>query len=193
MRHVRGCAIPLAFLPDETAAVASYRAAIVWQRSRLDGAPGYALTLAVENGTVSGGDSTPLVLAPARAGEAMRLRITALTGETPLTPFAADTLLSPQAGDDERSRQALRFLAYREKSSPDRGASTHIRPRRAVDAAVMPALATDAIEAAWRPCWREGDQGERAEEDIGESRSCSCQGGRQRRRADPDYPCSTTI
>lgn len=159
--------------PAETAAVAQTTAqTIVWQRSRLDGAPGYVLTLTVENGIVSGGHGAPLVLAPARAGDAMRLLITALTGETPLTPFTADALLSPQAGDDERSRQALRFLAYREKFLAGSwrfdtyfGRDTLLSTRR-----LMPALQPDAIESGLASVLaRLDDRGEVAhEEDIGE-------------------------
>ena len=159
--------------PAETAAVAQTTAqTIVWQRSRLDGAPGYALTLTVENGIVSGGHGAPLVLAPARAGDAMRLQITGLTGETPLTPFAADALLSPQAGDDERSRHALRFLAYREKFLAGSwrfdtyfGRDTLLSTRL-----LMPALQPDAIESGLASVLARLDgHGEVAhEEDIGE-------------------------
>jgi hypothetical protein len=89
---------------------------VTWARARLDGAPGYALSIELLNGRVRGGKrGTPLVLAPARDGEPLRLRITALTGEQPLTPLAADELFDKQAGSDLRSRQALKFLSYREK------------------------------------------------------------------------------
>lgn len=88
---------------------------VTWARARLDGAPGYAISIEPLNGRVSGGDGAPLVLTPARDGEPLRLRITALTGEQPLTPLAADELLDRQAGRDLRSRQALQFLSYREK------------------------------------------------------------------------------
>ena len=68
---------------------------IEWSRPRLDGAAGYALTITVENGEVRGGDGKPLSLTSSRAGEPLRLRITALTGETPLTPLSSH-LLSAQ-------------------------------------------------------------------------------------------------
>lgn len=86
-----------------------------WARARLDGAPGYEIAIETRNGHVRGGKDAPLVLTPAREGEPLRLRITALTGEKPLTPLAEGDLLTAQAGDDLRSRQALRFLSYREK------------------------------------------------------------------------------
>lgn len=88
---------------------------VTWARTRLGGAPGYTISIELLNGRVRGGDGAPLVLAPARDGEPLRLRITALTGERPLTPLAAGELLGPQAGGDLRSRQALQFLSYREK------------------------------------------------------------------------------
>lgn len=159
--------------PAETAAVAQATAhAIVWQRSRLDGAPGYALTLALENGTVSGGHGEPLVLTRVSESEPLRLRITALTGETPLTPFAADALLSPQAGGDERSRHALQFLGYREKFLAGSwrfdtyfGRDTLLSTRL-----LMPVLQPDAIESGLGSVLvRLDGHGEVAhEEDIGE-------------------------
>ena len=87
---------------------------IEWCRPRLDGAAGYALTITVENGEVRGGNGAPLTLAASRAGEALRLRITALTGEKPLTPLSSH-LLSSSANDDPRSREVLTFLSYEEK------------------------------------------------------------------------------
>ena len=88
---------------------------VIWARDRLDGAPGYAISLELLNGRVSGGGSVPLVLAPGRDNEPLRLRITALTGEQPLTPLAGSDLLNERATDDPRSRQVLQFLSYREK------------------------------------------------------------------------------
>jgi hypothetical protein len=89
--------------------------AVQWARDRIDGAPGYAVSIESLNGSASGGNGKPLVLAPDRDGEPLHLRITALTGERPLTPLRAEGLFGPQAGNDVRSRQALQFLAYREK------------------------------------------------------------------------------
>ena len=87
---------------------------IEWSRPRLDGAAGYALTIAIQNGEVRGGNGAPLTLAATRAGEPLRLRITALTGEKPLTPLNGH-LLSSKANDDARSREVLTFLSYEEK------------------------------------------------------------------------------
>ena len=101
--------------PVEVKSVAkATQKAIEWSRPRLDGAAGYALSITVENGEVRGGNGAPLTLSSSRAGEALRLRITALTGETPLTPLG-DQLLSADANDDPRSREVLGFLSYQEK------------------------------------------------------------------------------
>lgn len=83
---------------------------IVWKRRRLDGAPGYQLSIEVLGGSISDG----LVLAPASNGE-LRLRLTALTGDTPLTPIEAKDLLTPAAASDARLRRILEFLSYEEK------------------------------------------------------------------------------
>lgn len=102
--------------PPETATVPKVsETAIDWQRPRVDGRTDYTLSLTLHNGKVSGGHGAPLVLAPDRPGEPLRLRIDALTTEIPLTPFAVGELLDARAGSDERSRHALQFLSYHEK------------------------------------------------------------------------------
>lgn len=85
---------------------------IRWQRQRLDGAPGYAIALSTDNGRFVR-EEGHIMLRPDRAGEALHLRIEASTGESPLTPFA--NLLNDHAQPDQRSREALQFLSYREK------------------------------------------------------------------------------
>ncbi len=82
---------------------------IRWARERLDGAAGYRLSLEVTDGALRDGEI--------RAGPDGRigLRITALTGETPLTPLSGRELLSDAAGSDPAARDTLTFLAYREK------------------------------------------------------------------------------
>jgi len=99
--------------PAQVAAVPQVSARSVhWQRQRLDGAPGYALSLSTDDGRFvrEGGR---IVLRPDRAGAAIHLRIAASTGERPLTPLAH--LLDPQAQPDTRSQDVLRFLSYRQK------------------------------------------------------------------------------
>lgn len=81
----------------------------VWARDRLDGAAGYVLRLEIADGEVSEGHIRPG--ADGRIG----LTITALTGETPLTPLPVAELLGPGAAADPAARHALTFLSYREK------------------------------------------------------------------------------
>jgi hypothetical protein len=144
---------------------------IEWSRSRLDGAAGYALSITVENGEVHGGQGAPLTLSPAHAGEPLRLRIMALTGETPLTPLAGH-LLNDRATKDQRSRDVLAFLSYQEKFLAGSwrfdtyfGRDTLMSLRL-----LMPALAPEAVEGGLGAVLqRLAPNGEVAhEEDIGE-------------------------
>ena len=143
-----------------------------WKRARLDGAPGYAVTLAADNGRFRRDRDGALVLEPDEAGVPLRLRLTALTGEAPLTPFPADGLLGASAGADERSRNALRFLSYREKFLAGSwrfntyfGRDTLMSLRL-----LQPALQPEAIESGLASVLeRIDDRGEVAhEEDIGD-------------------------
>ncbi|MGI4732948.1 MAG: hypothetical protein ACRYFW_14545 [Janthinobacterium lividum] len=84
-------------------------APMAWARDRLDGAPGYRLSIRAVRGTVSG--STIAAGADGR----IAIEVTALTGETPLTPVPTDRLLTPTAAADPAAREALEFLSYREK------------------------------------------------------------------------------
>jgi hypothetical protein len=115
---------------------------VSWARPRLDGGPGYSLSIELRNGDIHPRGGMPPFLSPARAGEPMTLRLTALTGETPLTPLGKDRLLKnnarsihftrngdipPEGGmspfpgglspvhSELRSRQVLTFLSYEEK------------------------------------------------------------------------------
>lgn len=83
--------------------------ALLWSRDRLDGAAGYRLEVKPVDGRVMDGAIV--------AGEDGRitLAITALTGETPLTPVSGDALLNAKANADPAARAALEFLSYREK------------------------------------------------------------------------------
>jgi len=82
---------------------------LVWARDRLDGAPGYSLAVSVEHGVLANG-----AIAAASDGRIV-LAVTALTGETPLTPFKPGTLLTGAAAKDPQARAALEFLSYHEK------------------------------------------------------------------------------
>ncbi len=95
--------------PDELAAAPAIAdATITWARDRLDGAAGYLLRIRVIEGT----------LAPDRisaaGGNAIRLEVTAVSGEAPLTPLAGSHLLNASARHDSATRDALTFLSYHE-------------------------------------------------------------------------------
>jgi hypothetical protein len=81
--------------------------AVSWSRDRLDGAAGYRLIIeAVGNTSLTSERFSA-------AGQPLRLRIWALTGERPLQPLSP--LLTPGANNDVRAANALGFLGYREK------------------------------------------------------------------------------
>lgn len=137
-----------------------------WSRDRLDGAPGYRLELEVTHGQLNG--TRILSAADGRIG----LRITGLTGETPLTPLSGAELLKDPASADPAARDALTFLAYREKLLAGSwrfdtyfGRDTLMSVRL-----LMPALSPGAVEAGLSAVLaRLSPQGEVAhEEDIGE-------------------------
>jgi len=158
--------------------------ALHWTRPRLDGAPGYALRLEVLQGQIvveragantSGKDpaqSSDVIALTANHGQPLRLRLTAMTGETPLTPIDPAQLLSETAADDPRSRNALAFLSYREKFLAGSwrfdtyfGRDTLMSLRL-----LLPALTPEAVEAGLGSVLaRLNPAGEVAhEEDIGE-------------------------
>ncbi|MGN6268482.1 MAG: hypothetical protein ACTHM0_01145 [Sphingomonas sp.] len=139
---------------------------LVWARDRLDGAPGYKLSVKPLQGRLMG-----KAIAAGRDGR-ITLEITALTGETPLTPVTGAALLNARAAADARARQALEFLSYREKYLAGSwrfdtyfGRDTLMSVRL-----LMPALQPAAVETGLRSVIeRLSPKGEVAhEEDIGE-------------------------
>ncbi len=139
---------------------------LTWSRDRLDGAAGYRLSLQVTDGTVS--DDVILAGRDGRIG----LRVTALSGETPLTPMAPGGLLNARATNDTPARNALTFLSYQEKFEAGSwrfntyfGRDTLMSLRL-----LMPALQPPAVEAGLKSVLaRLSPDGEVAhEEDIGE-------------------------
>jgi hypothetical protein len=100
--------------PEVLAAPQVSDRSVAWTRRRLDGAAGYSLSVEVLRGTIASGNGQPVRLSPAADGQ-LRLRVTALTGEAPLTPLADDELLTTAAAADVRLRRMLTFLSYREK------------------------------------------------------------------------------
>ncbi|MGW0251792.1 hypothetical protein ACWDYH_34695 [Nocardia goodfellowii] len=117
---------------------------IAWERDRLDGGPGYRLSLEVVDGTVSG--STIAADADGR----IRLRVTASTGDAPLTPLAGPELLNGAEATLESAKNTLTFLSYREKFV---GGSWQYLTYFGRDTLIstmllMPVLAPEATEAA---------------------------------------------
>ncbi len=85
---------------------------VEWRRKRLDGAVDYLLSLDVLEGSVRVSEGR-ITLAPDGEGK-LQIRVSALTGETPLTPIPQETLFTIDT-TDTRSLQVLAFLSYREK------------------------------------------------------------------------------
>jgi hypothetical protein len=157
-----------ATLPSEVAARSTERGhTLTWSRDRLDGAAGYRLVLEVTHGQLRAGHIRP------GADGKIALRITGLTGETPLTPLVGRELLEdPTVTSDPAARDTLAFLAYREKLLAGSwrfdtyfGRDTLMSVRL-----LMPALSATAVEAGLASVLaRLSLQGEVAhEEDIGE-------------------------
>lgn len=143
---------------------------VSWSRHRLDGAPGYRMSLELLHGRLHGSGEAVRITA-GREGR-IRFRLVALTGETPLAPLATPALLNDLADPDTRARNALAFLSYEEKFlagswrfntyfGRDTLMSLHL---------LMPALRPTAIESGLRSVFeRLAPNGEVAhEEDIGE-------------------------
>jgi len=100
----------LGSIPNEVAAKPDVTASrLVWDRPRLDGAPGYRLSVEALDGAKVSEEAIT-----GTSGN-LRLKIVALTGETPLTPIDNTSLLTATAARDTRARDVLTFLSYREK------------------------------------------------------------------------------
>ena len=139
---------------------------VAWSRDRLDGAVSYRLTIEVLDGRLRGRRIF------AGADGVIGLRITGLSGETPLVPLAGHDLLRDPSAGELAARQTLTFLAYREKLLAGSwrfdtyfGRDTLMSVRL-----LMPVLSASAVEAALDSVLsRLSPQGEVAhEEDIGE-------------------------
>ena len=117
--------------------------ALTWARDRLDGAAGYRLSIEVTHGSLQAGRFTA-------AGDGkMALKITALSGEVPLTPLWGKHLLNNRAQADAAARNVLTFLSYKEKFLAGSwrfntyfGRDTLMSVRL-----LMPVLAPDAVDA----------------------------------------------
>lgn len=87
---------------------------VTWQRRRLDGAPGYFLSVEVLAGAIGGSGTDPVQFLPDEDGR-LRLAVTALSGDEPLTALGADGMLTDAAMQDAQLHDTLAFLSYREK------------------------------------------------------------------------------
>jgi hypothetical protein len=141
-------------------------ATISWQRDRLDGAAGYRLSIKVIQGALHSDRIT------AANGRTIQLKITAVSGEVPLTPLSGKHLLNDKAQADAAARNVLTFLSYKEKLLAGSwrfntyfGRDTLMSVRL-----LMPALTPEAVAAGLGAVLtRLSPQGEVAhEEDIGE-------------------------
>ena len=140
---------------------------VTWSRDRLDGAAGYRLSIDIVDGDLLQGPHLK-----AGASGAIGLKITALSGEVPLTPIAEQDLLNDSAAPDAAARNSLAFLSYREKFLAGSwrfdtyfGRDTLMSVRL-----LMPALTPEATQSGLSAVLsRLSPQGEVAhEEDIGE-------------------------
>ncbi len=157
----------LGTVPAEVAAGPAIEGStMTWARDRLDGAAGYRLSILITQGALHADRVT------AASGEVIGLKITAVTGETPLVPLSGTDLLNTRAQHDGAARDALSFLSYREKFLAGSwrfdtyfGRDTLMSMRL-----LMPALTPQAVDAGLGAVLtRLSPQGEVAhEENIGE-------------------------
>jgi hypothetical protein len=138
---------------------------VAWSRERLDGAAGFLLNVEAREGTRLSAERYA-----ATAPAPLRFRVQALTGETPLAPL--ESLLTEQAGEDTRARNALAFLSYRDKFLAGSWRFDTYFGRDTMISALLlaPVLEPEAIESAIASVLtRLAPNGEVAhEEDIGE-------------------------
>lgn len=142
-----------------------------WYRDRLDGRGGYQLAVVVLQGSLVGGQDTPVIFR-APADQALRLRVLALSGDQPLTPIEMNELLTPDAVEDPLAKKILAFLSYKEKllAGSWRFCTYFGRDTLLSIRLLMPALTVTTIEAGiGSVLTRLNPDGEVAhEEDIGE-------------------------
>jgi hypothetical protein len=97
------------FPAEVAAAPVTSNSTLTWARDRLDGAPGYRLSIEVTEGMLQGDHLI------ASSNGSIGLKISAASGEVPLTALPEAQLLNPSAEADASGRHALTFLSYREK------------------------------------------------------------------------------
>ena len=158
---------------------------MVWARDRIDGAAGYFLSVELLDGSIRGDQLN------AGSDGMLRLRITAASGETPLTPLSGEALLDKAANPDPVARNALSFLSYGEKFLAGSWRFNTYFGRDTLMALklLMPVLQPPAAEAGLRSVLvRLAPNGEVAhEEDIGEFAVLRHMRGDGNRSAEPIY------
>jgi len=90
--------------------------AALWQRDRIDGAPGYSLRITLrDGGSIAPAAGGKLVLSAPAGSHTLRLHVDALSGETPLSPITRADLLAPSVNPDPVSQNVLEFLSFHDK------------------------------------------------------------------------------
>lgn len=142
-----------------------------WQRQRLDGLGSYQLSVEILDGSFTHQNKNDVHFHANKNG-ILRLRLVAMTGDTPLTPIPTNDLLTPDANSDPLARRALAFLSYEEKllAGSWRFLTYFGRDTLLSTLLLMPNLKSQVIEAALGSVLeRINDNGEVAhEEGIGE-------------------------
>ncbi|WP_063534796.1 hypothetical protein [Burkholderia sp. MSMB1589WGS] len=122
----------------------------LWQRNRVDGAPGYALRVTViDGGAIAADGAGKLLLQSSSGAPTLRLRIEAFSGETPLQPITRANLFTSAVNPDPLSQNVFEFLSFSDKLLAGSwqydtyfGRDTLISVRM-----LMPVLQPDVIEA----------------------------------------------
>jgi hypothetical protein len=154
-------------IPPEVKAVPDERRqTLTWMRDRLDGAAGYRLSLEVTHGQLKEGR-----IVAARDGK-IGMKVTALSGDTPLTPLSSHELFDNPRGMDRSARNVLTFLSFKEKflAGSWRYNTYFGRDTLMSIRLLLPALTADAVEDGLGSVLaRLSSTGEVAhEEDVGE-------------------------
>ncbi len=110
----RDAELPAWLRSDVQAGASAGGASIAVRRTTRDGEHHLELLIEPEGGTTATLEPDGRIALAAGPG-GVRVRVTALSDEPPLTPVPLDELVTERAADDPRHRQALAFLAYREK------------------------------------------------------------------------------
>ncbi|CAM4397998.1 hypothetical protein NONI108955_24935 [Nocardia ninae] len=136
---------------------------VTWARDRLDGAPGYQLRLEVIDGSVA-----PNGAITAGPDGRIALRVTAMTGDTPLTPLSGSELFNGRERKLDGAKNTLTFLSYREKFLAGSWRFNTYFGRDTLISMMLlkPVLAPEAIEAGIRSVLtRLGPEGQVAHEE----------------------------